>query len=225
VCSPNYRPSATGCVPCESNVIWITVGVVLGGSILFVLIVIVIRRVEAKYFLNTLQIVVSYAQVVASTSQNYGETYQWPTVLQTIMSFCRVAMFDVYRGAAINCIIPSFSFYTLYYLFVTILSVAICIFFAIRVFVPLVWQQWYPDLFTQLRKPLRDTCLKGLFLFVGLIYPTVSLQSLSLWSCVSVGKSSYLIADLSIECDGASYTAASLVNIFLVLGFVVGWYV
>ena len=51
----------------------------------------------------------------------------------------------------------------------------------------------------------------------------VSLKSLSLWNCTTVGTASYLTADLSVPCAGGQYLTATMFNVIFVVGVVVGW--
>ena len=51
----------------------------------------------------------------------------------------------------------------------------------------------------------------------------LSLKSLSLWNCTTVGATSYLTADLSVPCSGGAYSSATAFNVLFVVGVVVGW--
>jgi hypothetical protein len=223
VCTPGYRLNIQGCLPCGSNTILTAVLIISIGLALFALLIYVIRRVEAKYFLNSLQILVTFAQIVASTSVNYGTEHRWPAFMTSVMSLARIAMFDIYEGTAISCIIRH-NYYVTYSFFAIGVTVATAITFFVRISVPYIWGKFYPELYVHLRKPLRDFCLKALVLFMGLVYPTVSLKTLLIWECTTVGNRSYLAQDVSIECSGSTYLAYSICNIFFVAAFVLGWY-
>ena len=56
-----------------------------------------------------------------------------------------------------------------------------------------------------------------------IFYPAISLKSLSLWNCTTVGATRFLTADLSVPCAGEAYTTATVFNILFVVGVVVGW--
>jgi hypothetical protein len=222
VCLDGYRLNVDGCIKCGSQTVLTVVLIIVLGLALFAMLVYIIRRVEAKYFLNSLQILVSFAQIVASTSLNYGSGYNWPPFMASAMSFARVALFDIFEGAAISCIIP-YNFFTTYIFLVSAVFFAVAITFIIRVVVPLIWEKWYPDLYANSRKGLRDFCLKGFLLFMGLAYPTVSLKALSLWSCTTVGNKSWMTEDFSIQCYVGQWTIFSVFNAVFVAFFVVGW--
>jgi hypothetical protein len=65
---------------------------------------------------------------------------------------------------------------------------------------------------------------RRLFFSSAVFYPAISLRSLSLWNCISVGNLGlYLVDDLSVKCSGPDYQLASVFNAIFVVGVVAGW--
>jgi hypothetical protein len=59
--------------------------------------------------------------------------------------------------------------------------------------------------------------------FSEFVFPAISLKSLSLWNCATVGGKHYLVQDYSLQCTGAGYVATSVFNGMFVVGVVLGW--
>jgi hypothetical protein len=53
----------------------------------------------------------------------------------------------------------------------------------------------------------------------------ISLMSLSIWNCVSVGEHLYMVNDLTLMCEGPEYRTASILNILFVVVVVIGYFV
>ena len=136
------------------------------------------------------------------------------------MTVMHVFMLDVFQISSVDCW-KFISFYTDYV--VTISCLAAFIFLAwlahalIGMFIGL-----YPAHF-QYKRQYRDSVVKFSTLVIGLVYPAISLKSLSLWNCQRVGDHLYMVVDFTLLCEGNTYLAYSIVNAIFVAVFVVGW--
>ncbi len=74
-------------------------------------------------------------------------------------------------------------------------------------------------------KGIRSLLQKSMLVLVTIMYPAVALKSLALWNCITVGDSAYLVADLTLKCQGSKYTLISTFNVCFVAFFVAGWLV
>jgi hypothetical protein len=93
---------------------------------------------------------------------------------------------------------------------------------AYYVLVPLLFRLrpvWFRDSMHHVRGLLVKGCIAGM----GVLYPSVSYLSLAVFRCQSVGSSSYLSADLSIDCNSPSFRAVWFFNVFFFIIFVLGW--
>ncbi len=70
---------------------------------------------------------------------------------------------------------------------------------------------------------VRSTITKYTTVGMTIFYPAVSLRSLSLWNCKTIGSESYLVQDLSLACSGDAYRLASIFNACFAVVVIVGW--
>jgi hypothetical protein len=61
-----------------------------------------------------------------------------------------------------------------------------------------------------------------LLLCCGIIQ-AISLKSLSLWNCRTVGDQRYLVQDYSVLCSGPTYVATSVFNALFTIVVTIGW--
>jgi hypothetical protein len=88
---------------------------------------------------------------------------------------------------------------------------------------PLFFRGCCPNLESSYSASVQNTAVKSVVFVMSVFYPAVAYLSLSLWNCQTVGQQSYLIADLTVTCDGPAYVMASAFNVFFVIVVVAGY--
>ena len=164
VCQLGYHASGSECSLCRGSAnAWLLpvmcVAVVLVGA----LAVWVSRRVDTTKLVNGAKVIVSYLQVMGSSSSSYQ--IPWPGFMQGMLNFYRLALMDVFQVTAVDCYVPM-DFYPPFY-FVTMTTVAVLAAGALvhRV-LPLVLGRCAPQWEVNQRKHWRNFIVKAICIFM-----------------------------------------------------------
>jgi hypothetical protein len=101
VCEPGFHATASGCLPCTpvSNYL---IPVFVCVAICFIaLFRWVSQRVNTRSFTNVVNIFIGWVQVMASASTAYN--IKWPESFQSLINAFKVALFDVFQIASVDC--------------------------------------------------------------------------------------------------------------------------
>jgi hypothetical protein len=221
VCQPGYHLSTQGCVACSSGSTQYSLFIVIALVVVFIVATYyVAQRVDTKKMVNAAAVLVSYFQVAGSAGQKYN--IPWPAFMESVLAQFRLALLDFFSVTAVDCY-TTFSFYLPFWITLTATSGLLILAAVFHKVLPFLFATCCSAADPTWPKYLRSLIVKSAAIFLTVLYPAISLQSLSLWSCQQVGAHRYLISDFSVRCEGDDYWWASFANIFFVVGIVLGW--
>ena len=164
VCQIGYHASGSTCSVCRGTAnAWLLPIMCVVVVLLCALAVWVSRRLDTTKLVNGAKVIVSYLQVMGSSSSSYQ--IPWPSFMQGMLDFFRVALMDVFQVTAVDCYVPM-DFYAPFY-FVTMTTVAVLVGGALvhRV-LPLAMQRWASHWESDERKHGRNVIVKSICIFM-----------------------------------------------------------
>lgn len=172
-------------------------------------------------FTYKLKIALGFAQIVTNLAT--GLEIQWPNTFQEFMLWLQVLNFDfiLLQGSSSDCV-SSFGYYRRYIL---VAMAPIIIFVLISVFY-LLPRYFGIACFKRMSATARirsQINFWKMFLYLlFLIYPAISSSVLRLYVCKQIGNTSYLLADLRVQCYTETWTRYSFGSMALVLLYPIG---
>ena len=164
VCQVGFHASGSVCSVCRGSFnAWLLPVMCVVLVLVSALAVWVSRRLDTTKLVNGAKVLVSYLQVMGSSSSSYQ--IPWPGFMQGILDFYRVALMDVFQVTAVDCYVPM-DFFAPFY-FVTLSTVALLAGGALvhRV-LPQALQRWAPHWEAGRRKYWRNAIVKGICIFM-----------------------------------------------------------
>jgi hypothetical protein len=164
VCSPGYHLSSRACELCSGSVnayLLPVLVLVLAASV--ALVGFISRHVNLTKLVNPAKVIVSYLQVMGSSSSTYQ--IPWPAFMQSLLTSFRLALMDVMQVLAVDC----WRHLTFYdgFLFTTVTtSVLLALSALLHWLAPRVVARWFPQFEGATLKDIRNLLIKGIAIFV-----------------------------------------------------------
>ena len=111
VCAPGYHNSGQACIPCVGATSYLLPIMIAAFAAALAVFWWVSQRYDITNFLNIVKIMISYLQVIGSSSASYN--IPWPGMIQTLMDYYRLALLDLFQVTATDCV-ASYDFYLPY---------------------------------------------------------------------------------------------------------------
>jgi hypothetical protein len=110
VCSPGYHLSSRACELCTGSANAYLLPVLAVALVAFVVLFVYIsRRVNLTKLVSVAKVIVSYLQVMGSSSSSYQ--IPWPDFMQGLLTNFRLALMDVMQVLAVDCWFASLSLF------------------------------------------------------------------------------------------------------------------
>jgi hypothetical protein len=181
------------------------------------------RKLDAVMLRNVtsaFQIIVSYSQVIGSTNSNYN--IPWPPKMAAFMAGAKLALLDFFQVTSFDCW-QRLNFLDTFWITMGVTFGILCLVPIFHRYTPHILRCITGANDPALRRVVRNLAFKVVAMYMAVLYPAITLKSLSLWNCQTIGDTEYLVLDVSQRCDGDRYARASLFNVFFVVVVVVGW--
>jgi hypothetical protein len=157
---------------------------------------------------------------MSSTDSSYS--INWPDSIRAFLNACRFGLFEFLQITSMDCWL-TLDFYDTYAITVSVTLAFVALTLLSHFGTPYFFNYFCPDQWSNWGQKLQYVIEKGAIVFMSIVYPSVSLKSLALWNCESIGATKYLVSDLRIVCEGSFYRRLSGFNVFFVLTVVFGW--
>jgi hypothetical protein len=181
------------------------------------------RKKKKNSIMGKFKIFVSTLQIISSASSNLK--IEFPDILSELMKVLKIADFNLSEVFDTGCLV-SFS-YTKTILFFTLFPFIILVVIMISFLVYfLFYDTWKYDISG---KPISDALnyfkrVFGIFCFiVYLALPTITNQLVKVFYCQKFGTFTYLLADLSLDCDSVEYDRLKKFIIAMIIVFPLGF--
>jgi hypothetical protein len=164
VCSPGYHLSSRACELCSGSANAYLLPVLALALIAFAVgFVYISRRVNLTKLISAAKVIVSYLQVMGSSSSTYQ--IPWPAFMQGLLTSFRLALMDVMQVLAVDCW-RQLTFYD-GFLFTTITTSALLTLVPlVHRLAPHVIARWLPQYVGTPLKEFRNLLVKGIAIFV-----------------------------------------------------------
>ena len=164
VCSPGYHLSSRACELCSGSVNAYLMPVLVLALVAFVaLFVFISRRVNLTKLVSAAKVIVSYLQVMGSSSSTYQ--IPWPGFMQGLLTSFRLALMDVLQVLAVDC----WGHLTFYdgFLFTTVTTTLLLTLVPLlHGFAPRIAARWFPQFMGAALKDFRNLLVKCIATFV-----------------------------------------------------------
>ena len=112
VCELGYHLTDDGCIKCAGGTKYMLPIAIAAGIVVTAFAVWLMRRFDTKKVVGVMQILVSYFQVMGSSSSAYN--IPWPDFMLSMYEQMTVFMLDLFQVTAVDCWIPT-NFYVPYF--------------------------------------------------------------------------------------------------------------
>lgn len=217
VCSPGYQLYQHKCSACSPSSKLLLPVIIVSGVIFVLLSIFIARKFDLKELVISFKIVFSFCQILGSSATVYN--IPWPSSLLSILLQLRIALLDFFQLTSFSCW-QTTNFYD-GYLFTVVGTLILVLFsFILHLICKFILPKFS---LKDHKKSFQEMIVKVTTLIISIIYPSVSLTSLSLWNCTPVGSELYLVEDYSLICSGSTYLLYTIFNVIFVTVFVAGW--
>ncbi len=164
VCSSGYHLSSRACEPCTGSAnAYLLPVLALAMVAIAAFFVYISRRVNLTKLVSAAKVIVSYLQVMGSSSSTYQ--IPWPDFMQGLLTSFRLALMDIMQVLAVDC----WRHLTFYdgFLFTTVTtSLLLTLVPLVHRLAPHVVMRWFPQHGGAPLKDFRNLLVKGLAIFV-----------------------------------------------------------
>jgi hypothetical protein len=170
-----------------------------------------------------MSILIAFSQVMGTIPSNTSDTAKYPSFMKSTMEVLKHFMFDVVEGADLECLVPH-NFLDLFWAQVGLtLGAIVLVTLCHQVIIKMTCIQRRLDAETY--DTYRDMLVKWFFFAMTIWHPNVSRTALLLLQCQTIGYSSYLTTDTSIDCNSLAYRVAFVFDVIFIIFIVAGWLV
>ena len=172
-------------------------------------------------FTYKLKILVAFIQIVTNITS--GVEVQWPTKYETTVQYFDVANVDfvIANATSAECI-DDYDYYTKY-IVILLAPVITILIVTFTYYVPRTHRLFcFSNLSNTEVARVVVKYWKMMLYILFLVYPAVSSTILRLYVCKEVGDTSYLVADMSVECHTTKWKAFTYYGVFMILLYPIG---
>jgi hypothetical protein len=168
VCSSGYHLSSRACELCAGSVNAYLLPVLAVALVACVaLFVFISRRVDLTNLVSATKVIVSYLQVMGSSSSTYQ--IPWPDFMQGLLTSFRLALMDVMQVLAVDCW-RRLTFYD-GFLFTTVTTILLlAVVPLLHRLAPHVVTRWFPQHVGAPLKEFRNLLVKCIAIFVRILW-------------------------------------------------------
>jgi hypothetical protein len=164
VCAPGYHLSSKACELCAGSANTYLLPILAAALLVCVaLFVFISRRVNLTKLVSAAKVIVSYLQVMGSSSSTYQ--IPWPDFMQGLLTSFRLALMDVMQVLAVDCWRP-LTFYD-GFLFTTVSTIVLLTLVPLLHWLaPRIVARWFPQFAGSTLKDFRNLLVKCIAIFV-----------------------------------------------------------
>jgi hypothetical protein len=172
-CLPGYHNTGRACEPCQSASVYLVLILVVVVLLLGFLAWYLFKRLGTSKFVTIAKILVSFLQVMGSSSKSYN--IPWSSNLNAVLSYCRLALLDLFSVVAVDCV-QTYDFFTPFYATTLLTLALIGLAYVAHQAAPRVLPCLFPDMDVDTRKRVRGWSVKFMAIYMSIFYPAISLQ-------------------------------------------------